>query len=646
MCHATQGKRLARLSVAALVAALILPAMSPAWAATPAQAAPVHAKKAVKSAADLPAFSYKVPEPLDALLTSDAAWAPFAAQMRANLEGVLRDYAIADRKTQQQIELDLLQLDLDANRHAAAEARLARALALEDKPETRAFDAQMFLFAVVLQARRASGASTGAAYHAALAKAYAARLATLPDAVSANVARVRGIYELASPDLARTVLNGQYAPVAKRAGHTLDSQNASDVLWMRSLHRQLLPTRPELLPAFAAHLAAHPPVVADIWAARDVALDANAPLTPVTVAVWDSGVDTALFPGRMYVNSKEQDNGRDNDGNGYIADVHGIAYDAGFRRSTGNLFPIGEADRAEFPRLIEESRLLRELQAGVDNEATRAFKARVQGWTPAQAANEARLERLFMGYWHGTSVANMAAAGNPAARILSARFMWEPDPVGVPGEVFDEAWAARHADQVRDVVAYFKAHGVRVVNMSWSLTTGEIADNLRRAGVSRDDAELQRLAVARMATMRAALQTAFAGAPGILFVAAAGNSNDDTGFHQALPGSIELPNVLAVGAVDQVGAAASFTSFGRNVGLYAKGVELDALVPGGAHIVGSGTSFAAPQVSNLAAKLLAVNPRLTTAEVVKLIRDGATTGEDKRLILIHPKRSLELLAER
>jgi hypothetical protein len=50
------------------------------------------------------------------------------------------------------------------------------------------------------------------------------------------------------------------------------------------------------------------------------------------------------------------------------------------------------------------------------------------------------------------------------------------------------------------------------------------------------------------------------------------------------------------------------------------------------------TSAAAPEVANLAAKLFAINPKLTVAEVVKLIKDGAdTSAADKRLKLINPR---------
>jgi hypothetical protein len=57
----------------------------------------------------------------------------------------------------------------------------------------------------------------------------------------------------------------------------------------------------------------------------------------------------------------------------------------------------------------------------------------------------------------------------------------------------------------------------------------------------------------------------------------------------------------------------------------------------------TGTSMAAPQVTNLAAKLLAIKPELTATEIVALIRDGADTSDDGRRHLMNPRRSVELL---
>jgi subtilisin family serine protease len=106
---------------------------------------------------------------------------------------------------------------------------------------------------------------------------------------------------------------------------------------------------------------------------------------------------------------------------------------------------------------------------------------------------------------------------------------------------------------------------------------------------------------------------ALEGAPDILFIIAAGNSNNDVKFDEIMPSSFKLPNILVAGAVDQAGEQTSFTSFG-NVDVYSNGFEVDSYVPGGDRMKLSGTSMAAPNVTNLAAKLWATNPKLTVEQ--------------------------------
>jgi subtilisin family serine protease len=108
-----------------------------------------------------------------------------------------------------------------------------------------------------------------------------------------------------------------------------------------------------------------------------------------------------------------------------------------------------------------------------------------------------------------------------------------------------------------------------------------------------------------------------------------------------------LPNLITAAAVDRAGDEAAFTSYGK-VEVYANGYEVESYVPGGERMPLSGTSMAASQVVNLAAKLLAVHPRLSVAQLRAAIIDGAdekTIGEGKRIRLLNPARSFEI-AER
>lgn len=80
--------------------------------------------------------------------------------------------------------------------------------------------------------------------------------------------------------------------------------------------------------------------------------------------------------------------------------------------------------------------------------------------------------------------------------------------------------------------------------------------------------------------------------------------------------------------------------------LHANGYQVDSVVPGGRRLALSGTSMAAPQVANLAAKMLAVKPELTPVELIAIMRSTAERSADVRRTLIHPAKALALVGYR
>ena len=133
---------------------------------------------------------------------------------------------------------------------------------------------------------------------------------------------------------------------------------------------------------------------------------------------------------------------------------------------------------------------------------------------------------------------------------------------------------------------------------------------------------------------------AIRGAPEILFVAASGNENSDSTFAESIPAAIDAPNLLTVGAVDRAGDEASFTSYGKTVVAHANGYQVDSVIPGGEKLAESGTSMAAPQATNLAAKMLAVNPKLKPQQVIAIIRETVEKTADGRRMLLHPANAV------
>jgi len=237
-------------------------------------------------------------------------------------------------------------------------------------------------------------------------------------------------------------------------------------------------------------------------------------------------------------------------------------------------------------------------------------------------------------------VAGIAVRGDPAARLVVARFNDQlPDLSFQP----TAEWARKMGADFLQMSDYFRTRNVRVVNMSWSDDPSEFETWLSKTGAGADPAERKRRALELFQIWHDAVETAIKSAPNTLFVCAAGNSDSNAGFEKDVPASLHLPNLIAVGAVNQAGDETSFTSYGDTVVVDADGYNVESYVPRGTRLQLSGTSMASPNVVNLAAKLFALDPSLTPTQVVDLIKRGTTATEDGRRHLIDEQRSIALM---
>jgi thermitase len=114
-----------------------------------------------------------------------------------------------------------------------------------------------------------------------------------------------------------------------------------------------------------------------------------------------------------------------------------------------------------------------------------------------------------------------------------------------------------------------------------------------------------------------------AGEEGILFVAAAGNNNENADRSPHYPSGYDLPNVVSVAALNRRDERASFSNYGpKSVHVAAPGAEILSTWLGGEYEEHSGTSMATPVVAGVAALVLSVEPNLSVAELKKRLMDS------------------------
>jgi subtilisin family serine protease len=189
-----------------------------------------------------------------------------------------------------------------------------------------------------------------------------------------------------------------------------------------------------------------------------------------------------------------------------------------------------------------------------------------------------------------------------------------------------------------------RPQGVPLCNISWGFTAADIENNLAQNGIGNNADDRARRAAGIYDIMYKGMERALAASPDILFVVSAGNAGQDVDFVRDLPGKINLPNVLTVGAVDAGGRLATFASKGASVDFYARGADILGVVPGGGKLLWSGASLAAPQVVNAAARLLPVRPDLSVAELASILKRTAEPVRGSDLPLLNPRAAERMIA--
>ncbi|MCP4291569.1 MAG: S8 family serine peptidase [bacterium] len=599
----------------------------------------VHApeKIVVLSLDELPVHTYSIEGTVSQLVDDRPALKKLHAEYLADLKADLAKYEINDTATLQGKYRSLATMELIAGNSREAVKLLNQVADMEDKEASRLTSGMVTK--VLIQAKDSLPENyTQTEFQDSFVAHLSQYVNDLPyEVVQDNIKSSKGRAEYLSENLLRGVIQSQLDPAVAATGE-LSADQAGTVLGIRFTMDQMLALNPMVAKVYGDYLDKNMVEKENIWPAREFVFRDKMMRPEVLIGIWDSGVDSDVFRDIMFVNKNEKIDGTDTDGNGWVDDIHGIAFDLDGVYNTHLLHPLGDQE-GKLDKVFGYMQGFTDLTSAIDSKAAGDVRKEMANMPPEKVGDF--LTSLSFGglYSHGTHVAGIACQDNPFARIMTARITF--DYHNTPKAMTMET-AQRMADGYRATTKYFSENQVRVVNMSWGWTFKEIEGSLEANGVGESAEERASMAREMIDVLSEGLYDSMADTPEILYISAAGNDDNDVEFDVVIPSSFELPNLVIVGAVDQAGDPTSFTSGGRNVRVYANGFQVESEVPGGGLMKMSGTSMASPNVCNLAGKILAVKPDLSPEAVVQLIEKNADPNQDHpNILLINPRKTIE-----
>ena len=383
-----------------------------------------------------------------------------------------------------------------------------------------------------------------------------------------------------------------------------------------------------------------------------------------TIAIIDSGTDLKHkeLSSKKWVNPIDIDDGVDNDDNGYIDDLNGWNFAEQNNKLVDYKY-LGTFSSDVYKFFEVQTRLLRGTGTQEDKD-----------WIKAARNNEKLIGELgiFGNFVHGTHVAGISARNADNAKIMALKIMPTRSPIKGGGHFSRalmaqlktsggatpaiikfalKALAAQQGKQLAPFGEYVGKEKARVANCSFGTSTnaakGMLGAILKMA-LHRDptEAELTEYAIFFVNEVVKAGVAMVAPAPKTLFVIAAGNDGMDNDQFPASPANVKRDNTITVAATMDYERIASFSNYGEKmVEVAAPGVGIESTIPGDLHLMVSGTSQAAPFVTNVAGLILDQNPKLSNAEVKAILMKTVDLkdflkGKVTSAGIVNPKRAI------
>ena len=285
-------------------------------------------KQKITSADQLPTRTIALEGKVMDIYHNDALLDEIANTLYANLRGDLETYDIQDKATLISYYSALMLLEFRAKKYEIIPNRLEAIRNLEEREEDK-LTTGLAMYAQ-LEALKKFPVNS-AQYQEEVGKNYLKNLEAIPfEKIEQYVINSRNRYKTLNKEVTLNSIETQFQPFIDNAKGQVMEQIAGAIVntkFMIEYNFTLADTYLKVLDTYYERnqLTAEKAEKVDIWRDREVDLKANG--SSVTIAIWDTGVDTNLFSDQLWINKKEKENRKDNDKNGFVDDVHGIAFD-------------------------------------------------------------------------------------------------------------------------------------------------------------------------------------------------------------------------------------------------------------------------------------------------------------------------------
>src|SRR5260221_3031019 len=221
------------------------------------QAQPETAKPKISKLDDLPRHTYPVQGDVVDLVTSADKFAPFAAQVRADVEKDLATYDIEDKTTLKRLKGTLLLLDLLEGKNAEARGLIAELRALEEKPALKIMTGFLAEVRLDVQEQTKKTDLSDPAFQQAFQKELTTRASALPwDVVQDELKHTKGGFEIVSRNLRLGQVQSEIDPAVKLTG-SLSRDLADTIISIRSSLEITIPLKEPVVAALNAVIQPH-----------------------------------------------------------------------------------------------------------------------------------------------------------------------------------------------------------------------------------------------------------------------------------------------------------------------------------------------------------------------------------------------------